>query len=547
MRRRYLLTLPASLLALAATGLLADTVLYNGIRLPQVWPPRDVRATNDPPPTPPYLITPPAVIPIDVGRQLLVDDFLVESTDLRRTFHRPQYYAGNPVLKADKRWEFSDGVGKAMPFSDGVFFDPADKLFKIWYASVNATLYATSLDGVHWEKPALDVKPGTNIVHVGRRDSSTVWLDLEEKDPARRFKFFYSSGHGNPLILHYSADGIHWGQPIAKSIGWSDRTTMFWNPFRNLWVLSLRDHDWTPENSPRTEYSGRLRRYWETADLANGMTFKEGEPLLWTMADRLDARRVDLNVQPQLYNLDAVAYESLLVGLFSIWRGQPTDSEKPNEVTVGFSRDGFHWDRPDRQAFLPASGNFGDWNFANVQSAGGVCLVVGDRLYFYVSGRAGTRGGRASGATSTGLATLRRDGFASLDGSGELLTRPVRFSGKRLFVNVDATAGELRAEMVDEGGRAIAPYTLANSLPVRIDNTLQEVRWRGVEDLAGLAGKAVRIRFRLRHAQLYAFWVSPDASGASMGYGGAGGPGIPGSRDTVGDRAYRECCKPVTW
>src|ERR1017187_9720952 len=122
MRRRYLLTLPASLLALAATGLLADTVLYNGIRLPQVWPPRDVRATNDPPPTPPYLITPPAVIPIDVGRQLLVDDFLVESTDLRRTFHRPQYYAGNPVLKADKRWEFSDGVGKAMSFSDGVFF-----------------------------------------------------------------------------------------------------------------------------------------------------------------------------------------------------------------------------------------------------------------------------------------------------------------------------------------------------------------------------------------------------------------------------------------
>ncbi len=265
------------------------------------------------------------------------------------------------------------------------------------------------------------------------------------------------------------------------------------------------------------------------------------------MADRLDARRIDLNVRPQLYNLDAVAYESLLVGLFTIWRGQPTDSAKANEVTVGFSRDCFHWNRPDRRAFLPASGRFGDWNYANVQSAGGVCLVVGDRLYFYVSGRAGVRGVRADGATSTGLATLRRDGFASLDGTGQLLTRPLRFSGKRLFVNVNSTAGELRAEMLDESGRVIAPYTLPNCLPVSIDNTLQEVRWRGAQDLAALAGRPVRIRFRLRHAELYAFWVSPDASGASLGYVSAGGPGIPGSRDTVGSGAYRMCCKPLTW
>jgi hypothetical protein len=533
--------------AAAVSGLAADAVLYNGIRLPAAWPPRTVRPSNDPAPTPPYLLQPPAVIPIDVGRQLFVDDFLVETTDLRRAFHRAEYYPANPVLKPDKPWEFSDGVGHAMVFSDGVFYDPADKLFKIWYVGVGATLFATSPDGVRWTKPALDVKPGTNIVHIGRRDSSTVWLDLDEKDPARRFKFLYSSGHGHPLVLHYSADGIHWGVPAARSIDWSDRTTMFFNPFRKVWVLSLRDHDWTPENSPRPEFSGRLRRYWEAADLETAVKFKEGEPPWWTMADRLDARRVDLNVQPQLYNLDAAAYESLFVGLFSIWRGQPTDSEKPNEVTVGFSRDGFHWDRTNREAFIPVSGRFGDWNYANVQSAGGVCLVVGDRLYFYVSGRAGARGIRTSGETATGLATLRRDGFVSMDGSGELLTRPVRFHGRRLFVNVDSRAGELRAEMADESGRAIPPFTLANCLPVRADNTLAEVRWRGVGDLAALAGRAVRVRFRQRHSQLYAFWVSPDSSGASYGYAAAGGPGITASRDTVGDAAYRLCCKPATW
>jgi hypothetical protein len=48
-----------------------------------------------------------------------------------------------------------------------------------------STCYATSRDGIHWEKPALDVKPGTNIVVAGSRDSNTVWLDLDEKDGSR--------------------------------------------------------------------------------------------------------------------------------------------------------------------------------------------------------------------------------------------------------------------------------------------------------------------------------------------------------------------------
>jgi hypothetical protein len=136
------------------------------------------------------------------------------------------------------------------------------------------------------------------------------------------------------------------------------------------------------------------------------------------MADRLDPRDPDLNVQPQLYNLDAVAYESLMIGLFSIWPGQSPDSEKLNYLTVGYSRDGFHWTRPDRRAFIAPTGKHGDWNYANVQSVGGVCLIVGDRLYFYVSGRAGVPGKRASGATSAGLATIRRDGFTSMNADG---------------------------------------------------------------------------------------------------------------------------------
>jgi len=49
----------------------------------------------------------------------------------------------------------------------------------------------------------------------------------------------------------------------------------------------------------------------------------------------------------------------------------------------------------------------------------------------------------------------------------------------------------------------------------------------------------VRFRFHLRNGALYAFWVSPDKSGASRGYVAAGGPGFTGPTDTVGSRGYQ--------
>ena len=310
--------------------------LYNGIELPSLWPPRAETLTLEPM-TCPYLVSPPEVIPIDVGRQLFVDNFLIEHTTLRRTFHAAQYLPGNPVLVPDKPWEQEGGHPAAMVFSDGVWYDPQGQTFEMWYMGGygRSTCYATSKDGVHWDKPALDVVAGTNVVHTAGRDSSTVWLDLEEKDPQRRYKFFayaWPEDRG-ALSIYFSADGVHWGDRVVRSGPCGDRTTVFWNPFRKLWVFSLR------EGLPDL---GRVRRYWEHADVVSGSQWDANQPVLWIGADRLDPPRADLKTQPQLYNLDAAAYESILLGLFSVWYGQPADRPKPNQVCVGFSRDGFH-------------------------------------------------------------------------------------------------------------------------------------------------------------------------------------------------------------
>jgi hypothetical protein len=112
-----------------------------------------------------------------------------------------------------------------------------------------------------------------------------------------------------------------------------------------------------------------------------------------------------------------------------------------------------------------------------------------------------------------------------------LTTRPVRFSGEHLFVNVELrNGGELRAEILDRGGSVIAPFDRSACTPVTASGTRQRVAWPAAT-LKKLAGEAVRIRFTLTDGNLYAFWVSASARGHSNGYPAAGGPEFSGPID----------------
>jgi hypothetical protein len=527
----------------------AGEVLYNGITLGTPWPPR-LQYPPEHPVRPAYLADPPAVIPIDVGRQLFVDDFLIEETTLGRTFHKATYHPASPILRPEAAWEMRDDLSErtrqpmnpaAMVFSDGVFYDPADRLFKMWYMGGYGmfTCLATSGDGISWQRPALDVVAGTNIVSSAVRDSSTVWLDHDAADRRGRYKM--SVWYDHALDLSQSPDGIHW-TAVGRTGRAGDRSTFFYNPFRKVWVFSVR------HNQFESSISGRYRRYWESPAFAAADAWDRRETVAWVKADSRDFARPDSPSPAELYNLDAVGYESLMLGLFSIWRGEWSDREKINEIALGFSRDGFHWHRPDRESFIPVSDTPGSWNFANVQSAGGGCLVVGDNLYFYVSGRQGRPGTALPGVCSTGLAILRRDGFASMDwlpdqprtrrlvpgsssSEGTLTTRPLRFSGGHLFVNADMQGGDLRVEVLDRDGNVLAPFTRGSCAPVTGSGTRQPVSWT-TGGLGDLAGQVVRFRFSLNRGRLFAFWVSASRRGESGGYPAAGGPEFTGAADS---------------
>lgn len=543
---------------LAAFSFAGET-LYNGIELPDKWPPAYDRNPKETQMPVPYLKNPPAVIVIDVGRQLLVDDFLIEKTTLKRTFHTAEYHPSNPVIKPDKPWEFGSGAWFAAPFSGGAWYDPSDKLFKMWYTGgyLHSSCIATSEDGISWDKPSYDVKKGTNIVIPPIKpeahrsvDTTSVWLDHDATDPNARFKYFATEGghmKGWALVYRTSPDGIHWTDALTKQKIWGDRTTVFYNPFRKVWVLSQR-----------VKWGGRGRCYSEAADprrlIEEGALEKDQTGVNWVAGEKLDPKHTveKYRTAPQLYNLDAAAYESLMIGAFSIWQGPSNGSckkqglQKRNDLLLGFSRDGFHWDRPDRRRFISCTWDEKNWRYGNVQSVVNGCLVVGDKLYFYFSGRSkpGTgmydtdqcKTGFWDADAATGLAIIRRDGFASMDAgkkTGALTTRPLSFKGKYLFVNADCPDGELKAEVLDKDGKGIEPFTVDNCKAVSCDKTLAAMTWK--EDLSKLSGKPVRFRFHLKNGKLYSFWVSPDKSGASHGYVGGGGPGFTGPTDTVGN------------
>ena len=513
-------------------------LLYNGITLPSPWPPKNYSDNVTKGMDPFYLKNKPSVIDITIGRQLFVDDFLISSTDLQRTWHRAVYHSSNPILKPEMEWELTDndGAGAAAPFSDGVWYDEVDEKFKMWYIAAgkdisggyNATCYAESLDGISWTRPSLKVIPGTNIVsQSAERDANTVWIDKLEKNESKRYKMFDILKSGSDWHMHYktSSDGLAW-RDQSESAKVMDRSTVFFNSFRGTWVWGLRHNVRVDANT-----LVRARDYMENVDPVAGT--RNALPDLsyfWFGSWPSDPRHEEYpSIVPGIYNLDAIAYESLLLGVFSVWSGPENDVcssknvIKRNQLFIGYSRDGWNWYREDFIPFCPVDANKSAWNNGNIQSAVGSPLIVGDKLYFYMSGRRLNSNNKE--VISTGLATLRRDGFASMSGTGTLTTETVSFNGKFLYVNADVK-GSLKVEVLDASGNVKPGFSVDDCIAMKSDNTKCRITWNGNTTLESLKGEQIKLKFYLTDGDLYSFWISQFEDGKSYGYTAGGGPSL---------------------
>ena len=340
-----------------------------------------------------------AAIDINVGRQLFVDDFLVDSTQgIVRVYNHPTKALDAPVIWPEtdlerevdpkRPYRFAPVAGAT---SGGLWWDPVKKVFRLWYEAgwMKYLCYAESKDGVAWERKDLGVVKGTNRVLTDTLlDSWSVFPDYKAANPYANWRLMVSVAGGvTDNRLYTSADGVAWTH-IGNAGQSGDRSTMFYDPFRGKWVFSLRG------GGPGK--SGRNRSYWASetfggetclwnfpaGKLSRGLHPGLSRPKPWLATDEKDIPDPSVGgLQPQLYNMDAVAYESIMVSLFEIlhpFRGDngtcaSAGMPKITDLHFAYSRDGWNFDRPDRTAASAASRwGAGKWDTGYLSPMGGI-------------------------------------------------------------------------------------------------------------------------------------------------------------------------------
>jgi len=120
----------------------------------------------------------------------------------------------------------------------------------------------------------------------------------------------------------------------------------------------------------------------------------------------------------------------------------------------------------------------------------------GEERLYYMGGNGPHGGDRNS---SLGLARLRLDGFASMSGTGTLVTTALKCSGAKLRVTVDVEAGGSLLVGI-AGDQARAPE---EAVPLQSNATDAVVNYASGADYSALVGMQVRLTFVLKGASAY--------------------------------------------
>ena len=290
-----------------------------------------------------------------------------------------------------------------------------------------------------------------------------------------------------------SPDGIHWRElldrPAIAKGAFDSQNLAFWDPLRGCYV----DFHRMGRNGVRDIMTCTSKdfRTWT-------------EPVFLEYADS----------RPEhLYTNGILPYSRaphLYIGLparFVPGRKKIAERKDPgvSDAVLMSSRDGLHFDRWSG-AFIRPSTEPEVWTDRNNYPAWGLIETGPEELSVYWTEHYRHPGMRLR------RGVIRKDGFVSLQsggGVGEALTRPLRFTGDRLEVNyaTDAT-GWIRFELCAADGTPIDGFSLYDSETLFGNELEHTVTWRGGADLAGLAGKPVRLRLRLANADLYSLRFS---------------------------------------
>ena len=206
----------------------------------------------------------------------------------------------------------------------------------------------------------------------------------------------------------------------------------------------------------------------------------------------------------------------------------------PIETQLSVSRDAVNWKRIPRPAYTGIGMHAGR-DIKQAYLAHGM-IRRGDEIWQYYFGETRYHSSFEKSGYKREVYRLvqRLDGFVSIDSpygkEGYLYTKPFRFAGSKLVLNVDTdAAGYVQVGFLDENGEAIPGYGLEECIYINGDFIKTPVEWlQNAEELAGieihdkedyimystkartsmdvssLAGQTVQLVFRMRGSKLYA-------------------------------------------
>ena len=480
---------------------------------------------------------------VDLEPQLFVDSLIIDATQgLTRRWHQPAR-RDTPLIVADRPWEHT----LYFTYSNYcVVRDPKDRLIKCWYEDLGPLepggshpvytrlLYAESEDGITFTKPEFDICPidgrPTNIVmgyaegaaptdanpwaDIGVHSNGIV-IDAHPSSPDERFRTIFSRSYRNEhgggvhqIQCAHSPDGIHWQPydwcPQLGSSGsqLSDVSCLHYDPDARMFVQNTRHimlgrhgapswvkpvSRWCGPYMPHNPTMMNKRRVYQTrsADFRHWT-----EPIAVSTPDDAVDNLDDFHYGMGQFRVGRHHFATL--GVF-----QYVDSRM--HVRLLHSRNGVN--------FVPTQGNTpflaprgeGFWD-AHMVSITSPPIEVDGEWRFYHGGTTShhdwwmdptanidepeARDPQKHVKFALGVATLRKEGFASLDAcrqrDGYLITKPLHTRGDTLVINARCRpGGSIKAALLDRDANPAEGFNIDECDTFTGDNTSHRMTWQG--------------------------------------------------------------------
>ena len=454
------------------------------------------------------------VLEISGRRQLFIDDHVIQETrGVTRTLNQPVKYVGNPIIRPVHPWEANSRIYGT------VIYDVDQEIFRMWYMAgphnVDAphrTCYATSKDGVYWEKPSLGLVEFNgskdNNILLDDATGMTMIKDSREEDPDRLYKTMFYETLSPAVSVAFSPDGVRWtgyeGNPVLTNAS-DNHFVLGWDENHGKYVAYVR---------PAVFDGSNIRLIGRSAS---------EDFIHWTEPQVVLAPNEEDPPGLEFYGMPVFRYEGLYLG--QLWHFYANPEDRPlrsagtGDVHLAVSRDGIGWERIGNGVpFIPL-GPPGSLDHGLVYTAKEP-LVVGDELWFYYGASDADHGLRwpiiaqDQRPFCISLAKLRLDGFVSVDGGGQegsLVTKPFQCDGGQLSINASARGGWVSVAVLDEEGISVEGYRKVECSLFDGDAIRHRVTWRENVSLDPLKGQTIRLKFYIGSAKLFSFALTANA------------------------------------